>query len=105
MAFKVIVLQRAEADAEEYVQFIAANSRQAAGDWLQGLELEISGLAEMPQRYATIPEQGRFRHLYRHLHYHSHRVIFFVDELAQTVVVARIYHSARERLRIEDLPR
>lgn len=105
MAFRILVLPSAEADIEAYSQHIAKESVEAARAWLQGLEQELNALEEMPHRFAKIPEEGQFRCVYRQAHYHSHRVIFFVDDKSFTVAIARVYHGARDRLRLWDLPR
>ncbi len=100
MAHRVITLPQAEADAVEYAEYIAQDSREAAYKWLVGLEEAIESLSDMPERCAVIPEHGMFTRIFRHLHYHSHRIVFFIEEV---VVVARIYHGARDELRPDDL--
>jgi len=103
MAHKVITLPQAEADATKYAEYIAQDSREAAYRWLVGLEGAIQSLTEMPESFSLIPESGQFTRRYRHLHYHSHRIVFFVEEALQVVVVARIYHGARSGLHQRDL--
>ena len=104
MAYRVITLPQAEHDALEYAAQIAKDSPATAGKWLVGLEQAVAALSEMPGGFVIIPETGRFRRTYRQFHYHSHRVVFFVDEGDQAVVVARVYHGARDHLRPNDLP-
>lgn len=65
MALRVITLPQAEADSIEYAEYIAQNSQEAALKWLVGLEALIASLSEMPERYAVIPEKGRFTRSYR----------------------------------------
>jgi hypothetical protein len=45
--------------------YVATDSSQAAREWLEGLKTETGALAEMPLRFARIPEHGRFRYDYR----------------------------------------
>ena len=104
-AYSVVVLPRAEADAAEHASWIAEDSPAAAVRWIEGPERAIEALNEMPNAHARVPETGRFRRKYRQIHHHAHRVLFFVDETAKTVVVARVVHGARDRLRPGDLPR
>ncbi len=99
MKHKIVILSMAEEDAREGAAYIAADSAVAAAKWLTGLELSIESLSEFPNRFSRIPEAGSFNREYRQLHYHSHRIVFFVDEEAQAVVVARIYHGSRDKLR------
>ena len=63
----------------------------------------IQSLAEMPLRFALIPEADELKRPLRSFPHHSHRVIYQVDEQAQTVSMLRVYHSARAPLQLEDL--
>ncbi|AIE86819.1 type II toxin-antitoxin system RelE/ParE family toxin [Fimbriimonas ginsengisoli] len=103
MGFRVFILPQAEADAAEYAAYIAQDSPNAALKRIDGLSEMFEALSEMPERFTVIPEQGRFRRSYRQFHYHSHRVILFVDDAAEKVVVARVYHGSRDLLRSGDL--
>lgn len=105
MSRKVAVLPQAELDATEYAAYISEDSASAAHRWLVGLEGVISELEDMAEAWPEIPERGAFRRKYRHRHHHSHRIVFFIDEESNTVVIARIYHAARKELSQRDLDR
>lgn len=105
MAFRVDITEPALADAEEYVTFIREVRKEpvAAERWFRGLVAAIDSLEELPEQWALIPEAHRFEQEIRHLIYFSHRIIFHVDHENQRVVVYRIYHGARKRLRAKDV--
>jgi len=52
----------------------------------------------MPLSSPLDPEQTAFDLELRHIHYHSHRVIFHTDEAAQMVQILPIYYRARDAL-------
>jgi plasmid stabilization system protein ParE len=103
MIYKVILAPLAAQDAEEYAQFILSQSSSSgpAAKWLSGLETEVKSLAEMPRRFKVIPEQSSFHIELRQFIYGSHRVIFHVDDEAQSGQVMRIYHGRRISLNLE----
>jgi plasmid stabilization system protein ParE len=57
----------------------------------------------MPARCAVILEAQDFPYELRQLIFHSHRIIFQIVETRKTVVVLRVYHGSRERIRLEEL--
>ena len=103
MHFSVNIQPGALADAEEFVAFIRSQKLEprAAGRWYDGLTEAIESLALMPQRCPLIPEQEDFKIELRHHHFHSHRIIFHIDEVARMIHVLRVYHGARDALRPE----
>jgi plasmid stabilization system protein ParE len=103
MAFNVIITEPAAEDVDQTVTFIAANSPSAAARWLNTIQHAILSLDEMPYRAAVIPENTGEGFEYRHLIHRFHRIVFRVDEPANTVFVVRVYHSARAPLKMEDL--
>ena len=103
MTFKIVLTSSANRDLEQTVAFITQNSSQAAAQWTQRIQTAIATLQEMPGRAAKIPEASHWGLDYRQLLVHSHRIIFRVDEAAQTVFVVRIYHAARLPLASEEL--
>jgi plasmid stabilization system protein ParE len=106
--YKVSILPVALADAAEYVAFIREEKLEplAARRWYDGLVETIVSLEHMPSAHPVIPEQEGFTISIRQVHYHSHRVIFHIDEASRTVFVLRVYHGARDVLRPDqvDLP-
>lgn len=104
LAYDVKITDSALLDAQEYVQFIRYKKREplAAERWFRDLVSAIFSLEELPSRYALIPEAAEFSSELRHLIFHSHRIIYEIDEAHKNVNVLRIYHGSR-RLRRVDL--
>jgi mRNA-degrading endonuclease RelE of RelBE toxin-antitoxin system len=75
---------------------INAEDSQLARIWFNGLERAILGLDEHPARGATIPEDGDLRHLLYGRKGHRYRIIYAIDEGAQSVTVLHIRHGARD---------
>ena len=105
MAFRVDITDLALEDAAEYTGFIrdANKEPEAAERWLHGLVRQILSLEDQPDRCALIPERHSFGVEIRHLIYFSHRIIFTVDHGRKVVMVYRVYHGSRKRLRASDL--
>jgi plasmid stabilization system protein ParE len=105
LAYDVQITAPAKTDAQEYAQFIGDKERSydAAKLWLDGLQSEINKLSDMPSKFAVIPEAEELGTPYRSFNYHSHRVIYAVDEEGKTVTVHRVYHCARKPLSTGDL--
>jgi plasmid stabilization system protein ParE len=104
LAYRVEISDTALIDAEEYVQFIRARNEPVAAErWFRGLISAIFSLEELPLRCPLIPEAAEFPVDLRHLIFHSHRIIFKVDEHLMLVTVVRVYHGARERIHPDDI--
>ena len=97
MRYRVRINPAALADAEEYVSFIRDQKLEplAAARWYDRLTEAILSLDTMPRRCPVILEQNSFKVELRNHYYHSHRIIFHIDEEVRTVHVLRIYHGAR----------
>jgi len=106
LAYKIQITEFAVTDAQEYSAYLRdeLNSKEAAEKWLSGLQIAIHQLADLPKGFAVISEARALGFPYRDFNYHSHRVVFAVDEINQVVVVHRIYHGARRPLRSKDIP-
>ena len=105
MPYNVIIQDSATLDAGDYGGWIKQKSGATPADrWLTGLESLIDSLAEMPTRFRAIDEQEDFDIPLRQVPYHSHRVIYHVNEETQTVHVLRVYHSAQKALTKDDVP-
>jgi plasmid stabilization system protein ParE len=103
MAYRVLVARSAELDVADAVGHIAADSPRQAARWLAGLFQIIDSLRDMPCRYAQIPESEALGRVLRAVVYHSHRVVYIVDETHQKVFVVRVYHCARKPLTLSSL--
>lgn len=105
LAYKVRVTLPATIDIADYIAFIRDDrtSPVAAGRWVSGLESEIFLLCDNPGRFALIPEAEELGFAYRSFSYHSHRVIYAIEERQREVVIHRVYHSSRRALKAGDL--
>jgi len=103
MAFKIALAEAAFRDIDEATAFIAHDSPDQARAWLAGIFPIIDSLQSLPKRYAVIPEAAALARELRSVHYHSHRIVYEVDESAQTVYIVRVYHGARRPLSSGDL--
>lgn len=101
MAFQVDIAEPALNDAAEYVRFIREGKREpeAAERWFRGLVSAIYSLEQSPARCSVIPEAQEFPQEIRHLIYFSHRIIFGIDNRRRRVIVYRVLHGARDKLR------
>jgi toxin ParE1/3/4 len=101
MAYVVEVTVRAARDLELlYLEKHAAESL-VADHWYNGLGEAISTLAAHPHRCPIAPETRTTKRQLRHLLYgkrpHVYRIIYEIQEQAQTVRVATIRHAARRK--------
>ena len=105
MRYEVRIHPAALADAEQYVAFIRAQEFEpyAAARWYDGLTEAILSLDSIPGKCTVIPEQDSFNIELRHFHYHSHRIIFHIDQKAGLVHVLRVYHGARDALQSDQV--
>jgi toxin ParE1/3/4 len=108
MAYRVEFSDRASRDTEAlYLEKNAAES-SAASRWYNGLENAVNALATHSHRCPIAPESRRLRRALRHLLYgntpHIYRVIYEIDEPAQTVWVITIRHGARRTAKRSDVP-
>ena len=97
MGYSVRITASAKQDIADTMQFIELSSTSRARKWLSGLLVAMDSLQEMPVRHALMAEASQLRPL-RALLYHSHRVIYEIDETAHTVAIVRVYHMARKPL-------
>ena len=96
MVYKIIIEETAEIDANDYAQLIAMNSGiNIAQKWLKGIEEKVFSLSLMPQRNKVIDESMEFGIELRQIIHKSHRIIYHINENANSVYILRIYHSAR----------
>jgi len=98
MGFKIVPARLAYLDIEEIADYISQDSMESARKWVLGLWDVINNLAEMPKRFPYVPEAFPCRSCL----YHSHRIIYRIDESSKTIYILRVYHSAREPLKEDD---
>ncbi|MEQ9335417.1 type II toxin-antitoxin system RelE/ParE family toxin [Thalassobaculum sp.] len=91
MRHKVVVTRRAEDDLEAIGDHVARENRRAAYALISRIRDRIAGLADHPERYRLRPQLGP---AYRVLVVDAYVVVYRVA--ADTVVVMRIFHGARD---------
>lgn len=104
MVFKVVLTSRARADLNEAIDFIHLDSPDRAMDWSNALFEVLDSLTSMPNRNPLLAEKDNFELVFRELRYHSHRIVYHVNEQSSTVTILRVYHAARRSLGHGDLP-
>ncbi len=103
MAYKIVITKPTETDIEQSFTFIELKSPAAAIAWLNTIQRTIESLNKMPSRGAPISEKVGLKFEYRHLIFHSHRIVFRVEEATRTVFILRVYHTSRMPLRAKDI--
>jgi toxin ParE1/3/4 len=84
----------AETDTEEIWTYIAADSPENAGRFLQHLEEHIETLGRFPERCSLIRENAAWGTSYRHLIEGDYRIIFRISS-NKTVYIVRIVRGSR----------
>lgn len=95
MAFRIEITALAEADLNEYADWIAQDSPVRAGQWYARILDEIESLQEMPLRYPLAYEAEALNEPIRHLILGQHRVLYVVAESSSVVYVLRVWPAAR----------
>ena len=107
LAFRVDITDAALADAEDFVEYIRLEKRDAVGaeQWWNGLLDALFSLERQPGRGSLVVEAALRTRRLRQILYQSHRIVFDVDEQGEVVRVLRIYNSSRRELRLRDVPK
>jgi len=103
MAFEIVLATAARADLDETYNYIAEDSPPNAKRWYAAIIERIETLSDMPHRHARLGDEGFSDREVRAIRYGSHRVIYRIDEAAETVYVLRIWHGARREIKPDDL--
>lgn len=96
--YRVRFQPEAQREALEAADFIAANSPANADKWFDGLVQVIESLRTMPQRCSRARESETLGVELRQYIYHSHRIIFRIEERTRTLRVLHIRHASRRAL-------
>jgi plasmid stabilization system protein ParE len=94
MAYRVVIMPRAEQDLRTIYQYIRRNAPRAANDWLRRARQAASSLARYPERCPLAPENPASEELIRQLLFGSgnrgtYRFLFTVVEQIVYVLHAR----------------
>ena len=96
--YLVNITDEVEADIRTAFFYIHEKSPQNAIDWLRGLYAAMDTLEQMPERCSLIRENEGFTVDVRRLVYHSHRIIFTINEDDSVVEVHTFRHVAQDEI-------
>ena len=94
--YTVNITDEVDASIRRSFSYIYERSPQNAINWLRGLYQAIDTLETMPERCPLIREHEAFEAEVRNLVYHSHRIIFTVNDEASIVEVHAFRHGAQD---------
>ncbi len=103
MTFRVEIAALAERDVHDAYQHIERDSPGRAVRWLQGLLEAVYELDSLPHRFARHECWSPTRDI-RRFRYHSHQVIFEVNDSSGLVRILRVWHMSRQDPESQDLP-
>lgn len=94
--YAVNITDEVDASIRDAFRYIYERSPQNARLWLRGLYEAVDTLETMPERCPLIREHEAFDVEVRNLIYHSHRIIFTVNDEASVVEVHAFRHAAQD---------
>lgn len=97
--YAVNVTDEVVVDIRKAFYYIHERSPQNAIKWLRELYKAIDTLETMPERCPIVREHEVFNDEVRNLIFHSHRVIFTVNDNTSIVEVHAFRHGAQDEMR------
>ena len=106
MAFTVLFLRRAEADAEKIYEFIARRSASGASRWYSALVEAIAAIGQHPEHCSAAPESKRLhldlrQRLFKTSRGRCYRLVFMIA--GDQVPVLRIRGPGQPPIKQRDL--
>jgi len=96
--YQVIFDPGAHAEALEAADYIAQFAPERAVRWFTGLQAAVNSLEVMPARCGRARESVTLDADLRQKVYHSHRIIFRIEEEARIVRILHVRHAARRTI-------
>lgn len=96
--YRVVFTKRARENAIDAARYIARASPANSKKWYLGLRKAVNSLNRMPAPCGRARERGAFNEDLRQYIYHSHRIIFRIEEELAIVRVLHIRHAAQRAL-------
>ena len=93
----------AQGEIQDAAAYIARDSPIAAETWMDGLLEAILDLQDMPFAHAAAREDPNPKHGSRQRLYHSHRIIYTVED--DVIHILRVRHAAQENALIRPRPK
>jgi plasmid stabilization system protein ParE len=97
-AYRVVFEANVLEDAFEAADYIASKSKARSDAWFEGLRNAVASLTSMPTRCGFARENKDVGEPLRQFIYHSHRIVFQVDEEMAVVRILFIRHAAMRPL-------
>jgi toxin ParE1/3/4 len=98
MTNHVELTARAIRDLRHIFAYVDAEHSPQAAAWFNELQTVIRSLDEHPERCPTTPENKTLRHLLFGKKPNVYRIVYSIDERAQTARVLHIRHGTRAPL-------
>ena len=98
MIYRFELTRRAVRDLTHFYETINARNSQAASIWFNSLEAAILALESQPNRHPAVMGKTGLRHILHPSQSYVYRVIFQVDDKAQSVSVVHIRHGSQKPL-------
>lgn len=96
--YEVLFDPHAQEEALDAAHYIARFSPRNAAKWYSGLEKVLDSLTTMPARCSRARESETLGVEVRQYIYHSHRIIFRIEERAGIVRILHIRHAAQRAI-------
>ena len=93
--FAVIVTPEAQAGIREAFLYIHERAPLNGERWLRQLYAQIDTLEQFPERCGYARERDYLEADLRQLIFKSHRVVFQVDKISNTVYILHVRHAKR----------
>ena len=97
-AYAVVFSLEAQEEALDAAEYIAKTAPGNAVKWYAGLEKAIASMSMMPGRCSRARESETLGVDLRHYIYHSHRVIFRIEEETAIVRILHVRHASRRAI-------
>ena len=102
---KVVIARRAARDINDNFNWMAEHSQSRANRWRDRILSTLDTFEENPERFPLAPEdqfyEGAVREFLAGKRPHLFRILFEIR--VETVVILRIRHTKRDKLRPEEL--
>ena len=97
MPFNINITQEAQSNIQSAYLWILERDAKAAEKWLNGLDIAIRSLQNMPQRCVLAPESSSFEQPIRQLLHgrsrRKYRVLFTIQDDQVTILYCRHYRQ------------
>jgi len=93
MAYQIVWTVKSSEDIEAIVRYVARENPQAASELGRGIYERVQMLIQFPDAGRVVPEIGQSD--WRELIYRKYRIVYHVNQRAEAIEIARVWHAAR----------